>query len=94
MWIDGDDASVALTAGNFERNGFVGREEVKSMRYLWGDATDLFGEVDVIVASDVVACPYVQHFGELRRTIRRLFAVNNVTKMLLVYERRAEVEER
>lgn len=90
---DGDAASVGLSRKNLEYNGFGNRKEVSSVRYLWGEATENLGKVDVIVASDVVACPYVEHFEALYKTLCDMFTYNGVSSMLLVYERRAEVEQ-
>ena len=82
---------MALTTENVARNGLKG--VVHSRRLLWGDANDLervqsmlgaggSGEVDIILGSDITACPYAAALPKLVDTLFALSTPGRTTVLL------------
>ena len=91
MATDGDDGSVALAGENGERNGI----EMRTERMKWADEAEmtkvkdeLGGVVDLLVGSDIVACPYSASFGHLVETI-----IFFGCELILAYQERIGQEE-
>ena len=92
---DGDPASVALAEHNCEQNLFERACEVSCLRLRWGDAEDidrvlsrpLFSSGNLVLASDVVAPPYVHSYEHLVSTMLKLCA-GLEGRVLMAYQRR------
>lgn len=66
---DGDAKSLNLTQENCALNCVNDKVDCKQL--MWGDPTnpEAFGDFDVILASDIIARPYREHFPALRETL-------------------------
>mmetsp|Transcript_8001 Transcript_8001/g.9639 ORF Transcript_8001/g.9639 Transcript_8001/m.9639 type:complete len:242 (+) Transcript_8001:41-766(+) len=97
---DGDPASVELTRQNLQNNGCLNSS---AKMFLWEDETErermkAYG-FDVIVASDIVACPYVDAFESLLSTLNSLLTqsdkeeIGKLPTFILCYKPRGKCEE-
>jgi predicted nicotinamide N-methyase len=97
---DGDDLVVGYARANLDANGCGG---VPAVRLLWGDADDAArvlevaaataaassgGRVAAVIAADVVAAPYAEHFPGLVGTLAALCGATGAP-FLLAYQRRS-----
>ena len=99
---DGDERLVdELAARNCARNSAAAWRagRLRALPLLWGDAAQTEsalraapGGFDVVVAADVVACPYADAFEPLLRTLDALSAP--ATLVLLAFQRRHHSETR
>ena len=89
---DGDDKSVSLTALNIANNDCS--EVTKALKLYWGDVNDLNvvqnswsnhnderTTADIIIASDVAGCPYVEAYTALIDTLVSLSDSSTVIYM-------------
>ena len=94
---DGDDTSLALTKKNIAQNE-VGHN-CQATKLLWGDCSDItdvytaFGNAmpNLIIGSDVTACPYAEALPKLLQTMIELS--NENTTILLSHKSRNIDEE-
>lgn len=100
---DGDSISVSLALENIKLNCSVKqvhRGLIQSKKLYWGNNEDLQscvssfdgGEIDVILASDVVALPYREAYEALLDTFDAL-STPQVTTIYLCYQRRHKSED-
>lgn len=94
---DDDELVVGYARANLDANGCGG---VPALRLLWGDADDAArvlevaaaavpgGKVAAVIAADVVAAPYAEHFPGLVATLTALCGATGGAPFLLVYQRR------
>jgi predicted nicotinamide N-methyase len=68
---DGDAGVVAYARENLDANGCG---DVRTAQLLWGNDAQgaAVGHADVVVAADIVAAPYAEHFGGLVTTLDHL----------------------
>ncbi len=95
---DGDDISVALARENLMLN-CAAKTNFATKRLLWGNETDIESVLDIanskydlVVASDVAALPYEEHYGSLVDTLYKLSHKDSL--LLLCYQRRHSSESR
>lgn len=78
---DGDDLSVSLTKSNLESNNC--QEIATSEKLLWGSQqvgeTEPLADFDLVVGSDIVACPYAEAYESLLDTLKELMPAVDVT---------------
>ena len=100
---DGDNVSVSLAQENIANNGRS--DNCIAQRLLWNvddDIQDVFEilqskmntkNVDVIVASDIIALPYEEAFVELLQTLSKL-ATKSTVIVISYHQRHAEIENK
>ncbi len=95
---DGDDISVALARENLMLNCAM-KSNFFTKRLLWGHQPDIDGVLDIsnskydlVVASDVAALPYEEHYGNLVETLYQLSHKDSI--LLLCFQRRHSSEDR
>ena len=91
---DGDDISADMTKSNAVSNSCSHIIETK--KYLWnsGDAqVEELTKFDFILAADIVAIPYREHFQNLVKALEKIFGTNPKALFLLAYKNRHSQEQ-
>lgn len=91
---DGDEGSLRLARENVEDNLIDGeRKRVAVKQLLWGDIdhTKSLGKVDLVVGSDIVACPYAAALPKLVDTL--LVLTESGARVVIAYKPRLKEED-
>lgn len=97
---DGDSKSTTLAAKNVESNLSAAESAiVQVQRVLWGDLDDMeavsaaVGNVDVVLGSDIVACPYADAMNALVDTLSHFAALNPKLDIVIASQPREAIEK-